>query len=127
MRVAGFVGTAAVAPEGATLVFDEGCGYCRKWVGRVARLDRRGAVRLLPLQDPTAVKLTGQPVSRLHEAAHFVRADGSVFAGAAAARELLRCLPGGGFVAALTRVPGVMPLGEWVYGWAARRWGPVAE
>jgi predicted DCC family thiol-disulfide oxidoreductase YuxK len=112
-------------PKGATLVFDNQCGFCRRWVDRVTRLDRDGAVRLVPLQDQTATLLTGQPVDKLRQAVHFVRKDGSVFAGAAAARELLAVLPGLGATRIVASVPGMMFLAEQVYAWVARRWGPV--
>jgi len=108
-------------------VFDDQCGFCRRWVDRVKRLDRDGAVRLLPLQDETATRLTGQPVEGLRRAVHFVRADGSVFAGAAAARELLAVLPGLGAAQVVARLPGMMFLAERVYAWVARRRGPVSS
>ncbi len=127
VRVAGYVGDAPVVPEAATLVFDGQCGFCRRWVDRVTRLDRSGAVRLLPLQDKTATILTGQPVERLQRAAHFVRADGRVFAGAAAARELLAALPGLGGVRVVAGLPGVMFLAEQAYAWVAHQWGPVSD
>lgn len=91
------------------------------------RRDRDDVVRLLPLEDATASTLTGQPVERLRRAVHFVRSDGSVFAGAAAAREVLVLLPGLSGIRVMAGVPGVMPLAEKVYAWVARRWGPVSD
>jgi predicted DCC family thiol-disulfide oxidoreductase YuxK len=89
------------------------------------RLDRGDVIRTIPLQEPAAVKLTGRDPDALRQAAHFVRLDGAVFAGAAAAREAARHLRGGWLVRGVTAIPGTMPLAERMYRWIARRWGPV--
>lgn len=125
MLAAGHVGRTTHPPTEPTLVYDDGCGFCRTWVGRVQRLDRRGAVHYLPLQADQAPRTTGRPREALQRAMHLVRPDGEVFAGAAAARELFRYLPGGRLVRALLALPGAMPIAERVYAWIARRWGPV--
>jgi predicted DCC family thiol-disulfide oxidoreductase YuxK len=52
---------------------------------------------------------------------HLVLPDGRVLAGADAAPELLRLLPGKGWLAPLFAVPGVLPIARRVYGWIARR------
>jgi predicted DCC family thiol-disulfide oxidoreductase YuxK len=83
-------------------------------------------VRLLALQEEGAPAITGQPREALERAAHFVRPDGEVFAGAAAAREFFRYVPGGWAVVGMARFPGVMPAAERLYRWVARRWGPVS-
>ncbi len=89
------------------------------------RLDPDDVIWLLPLQDARATELSGQPRERLEQAAHLVRTDGVVFAGAAAAREAFRYLRGGRAVGLLAALPGMMPVAEGVYAWVARRWGPV--
>jgi hypothetical protein len=89
------------------------------------QLDRGDLIRVLPLQEPVALELTGRGIEGLRQAAHFVRPDGAVFAGAAAGREAARYLRGGWLVRGITTVPGVMPLAERIYGLIARRWGPV--
>jgi predicted DCC family thiol-disulfide oxidoreductase YuxK len=125
--IAGEVGHAAHKPARPTLIYDGSCGFCATWVRHMKRLDRDDVIWLLPLQDGRAAELSGQPRDRLEQAAHFVRPDGAVFAGAAAAREAFRYLRGGRLVGALAELPGLMPLAERVYAWVARRWGPVAE
>jgi predicted DCC family thiol-disulfide oxidoreductase YuxK len=107
------------------LIYDASCGFCRRWVSRLKRWDRHDRIRLLPLQDPTAPALAGRPRHALERAAHMVRPDGAVFAGAEAARELCRYLPGGWVPRAAFAVPGVMALAEHLYTWIARTWGPV--
>lgn len=125
MRVAGRVGTAPSLPARPVLIYDAACVFCRRWVDRVRRWDRRRRIDVLPLDDARAVTVSGQPVERLRLAAHVVSPSGGVFAGAAAARELTRYLPGGPFVRAITAMPGVMSVAERTYAWIARRWGPV--
>ena len=126
MSVAGQVGWAPRAPEAPTLIYDGACGFCRRWVVRAKRLDVRDVVRMLPLQHETASQVSGRPAAQLRLAAHFVRADGAVYAGAAAARELSRYLRGGWIVRAVAAMPGVMLVAEGVYARIARRWGPVS-
>jgi predicted DCC family thiol-disulfide oxidoreductase YuxK len=115
----------ASPPERPTVVFDGACAFCRRWVARVQRLDRAGTIRFLPRQDPSAPVVSNRSPKDLSRAAHFVRGDGAVFAGAAAAREMWLHLPGANLVRLLTRVPGTMVFAEWLYGWIARRFGPV--
>lgn len=125
MPVAGHVGNVAPGPVGPTLIYDGGCGFCRKWVTRAKKLDRRNAVRLLPLQDPAAPTVSGQVRGRLEQAVHLVRPDGAVFAGAAAVREFCRYVPGGVLVRGALAIPGVQSLADRLYAWVARTWGPV--
>lgn len=110
-----------------TLIYDASCGFCRRWVSRLKRWDRDDRVRLLPLQDPGAPGLAHRPREELQQAAHLVRPDGAVFAGAAAARELCAYLPLGWIPRALFALPGALPLAEKVYRWIARTWGPVRD
>ena len=114
-------------PPAPTLIYDASCGFCRRWAARLKRWDRRGRVRLLPLQDPAAPGLAQRRREELERAVHLVRPDGAVFAGAAAAREVLAYLPGGSLLRAALALPGVMPLAERAYGWVARTWGPVVR
>lgn len=71
------------------------------------------------------MRVSGRSRDALERALHLVAADGTVFAGAAAAREACRYLPAGWIVRILLGVPGVMALAERAYAWVARRWGPV--
>ncbi len=89
------------------------------------RLDHHDAVEFTSLQDPRVRELSGQSLEQLRQAVHFVRPDGAVFAGAAAARELFRYLWGGRVVRLILGAPGVMPLAERIYAWIARTRGPV--
>lgn len=52
---------------------------------------------------------------------HLVLPDGRVFAGGRAVPELLRLLPGGGWVAWVFLIPGVGWVTDRCYGWVAAR------
>ncbi len=125
MLIGGKVGETEHKPAEPTLVYDGGCDFCVRWVRRVRRWDRAGVVRYLPLQDALAPAVAGRCRPELQRAAHLVRPDGAVYAGAAATRELLWYLPGGWILCTVMGIPGVMPLAERLYAWIARRWGPV--
>ncbi len=111
--------------RGPVLIYDAQCQFCRRWVARLKRWDRRDRIRLLALQDPAAPTLAGRPPEVLRQAVHLVREDGAVFAGAWAARETLAYLPAGRVLRGLARVPGVMAMADRGYRWVARTWGPV--
>ena len=115
------------SPSAPTLIYDASCGFCRRWVARLKRWDRHDRLRLLPLQDPAAPALARRPREELQRAAHLVRPDGGVFAGASAARELLAYLPAGWLLRAPLSLPGAMAAADFLYRWIARTWGPVRD
>lgn len=105
----------------ATLIYDGECGFCRAIVARVRDWDREHAMRYVPFQDGGAVARFGVPLPALAAAMHLVLPDGRVFAGADAAPEILRRLPGKRWLAAGFALPGVRPAARRVYAWIARR------
>lgn len=113
--------------RGPVLIYDAQCRFCRRWVARLKRWDRADRIALLSLRDPAAPALAGRSREALGQAAHLIREDGTVFAGAWAVREALGYLPGGRLLRALTHIPGVMTLADRGYRWVARTWGPVGE
>lgn len=108
-------------PDRPTLVFDGECGLCRRCVAIVHRWDREHRLATLPFQDQARVAGFGIPLPALAAAMHLVLPDGSVFAGADAAPELLRLLPGTRWLAPLFAVPGVRPVARRLYAWIAAR------
>jgi len=124
---AGRVAESTCPPLQPTLIYDGGCVFCREWVDRARSLDRRNAVKMVPLQEAGAAVLAGRPAAALQKAIHLVRPDGAVFAGAAATREFFRYVPGGWLVRAFGAIPGVMPVAERAYQFVAKRWGPVSD
>ncbi len=109
----GSIGVEAAHP--AVLVYDDQCEFCRRWVSRFTRWDRERAVELLPLREERAVRLTGKSRDQLEQAMHLVDADGSVYAGATAVRELFRFVPWGGVPRAMFRLPGALRLADRLY------------
>ncbi len=110
----------------ATLIYDGNCGFCRRWAARVQRWDRYHCLDTVPLQTP-ALEERFPGVSRREcmERIHLVEPGGSVHAGAAAGREVLRRLPAGWFWSLPFRLPGSLPVAERTYAYITHRWGPV--
>jgi predicted DCC family thiol-disulfide oxidoreductase YuxK len=106
-----------------TLIYDGECAFCRRWVDLVRRWDRDHRLDLVPFQDQQRVARFGIPLPALAAAMHLVlpTPDGRVLAGADAAPEILRLLPGRRWLAGLFRVPGVRPVARRVYAWIARQ------
>jgi predicted DCC family thiol-disulfide oxidoreductase YuxK len=109
--------------ERAVILFDSGCGFCRRSVERILRWDRRGRLRPVALQDPEADALLGAMTEERKLASwHLVAADGTVHSAGAAFPPLLRLLPGGRPLAAVASAfPG---LTERAYRHVARTRGP---
>ena len=98
------------------LLFDGGCGFCRTWVNRLARWDRRGRIRLVPSQARATVE--GLPPiddEALNRAMHLVTPDGRIHRGARSLPALLRYLPGGALIRPLLFIPGVLPIADRIY------------
>ena len=112
--------------ERVTLIYDGSCGFCRRWVVRVQHWDRDGCFEVVPYQIPDLEERFPN-VSRLDctHRMHLVTADGTVYQGAAAGRELLRRLRGGWLWILPFHIPGGLAVTEHLYAWIARRWGPT--
>lgn len=109
------------AEAGPTVIYHGECGLCSEAVALLRRWDREHVLRFVPFQDGAAVARFGIALPALAAAMHLVLPDGRVFAGADAAPELLRLLPGKRWLAPWFRVPGVLPLARRVYAWIAAR------
>jgi predicted DCC family thiol-disulfide oxidoreductase YuxK len=107
--------------QSPTLIYDGECGFCSQAVALLRRWDREQVLRFVPFQDGAAVARFGIALPALAAAMHLIRPDGRVYAGADAAPELLRLLPGKRWLAPLFRVPGVLPLARRAYAWIAAR------
>ena len=103
------------------MIFDGECGICRQSVDLLRRWDRAQVLRYVPFQDEAAVARFGIALPALAAAMHLVLPDGRVYAGADAAPELLRLLPGKRWLAWPFSVPGVLPVARRVYAWVAAR------
>lgn len=105
----------------SVLIYDDHCPFCRRWVARFERWNRHQTVRAIPLHDAWAGTVSGKTRAELERAMHFVAADGRVFVGAGAVRELLRFVPWGWLPRAAFSLPGVMLVAERIYGLVAAR------
>ena len=83
--------------EQATLFYDADCGLCRWSVAKVAAWDRRGQVRLMPLQDRAEGDriLGSMDEERRMASWHLVTTDRTVHSGGHGVVPLLPLLPGG--------------------------------
>jgi predicted DCC family thiol-disulfide oxidoreductase YuxK len=89
--------------ENLTLIYDSDCGFCRWCLGKVLAWDRRRTLRTVALGTPDANRLLAEvPVAERARSWHLVDADGRVRSAGAGFPPLLRGLPGGGPLAALT-------------------------
>jgi predicted DCC family thiol-disulfide oxidoreductase YuxK len=110
-----------MAVDRAILIYDGECGFCRQTVAIVSRWDREHRLTLIPFQDQARVAAFHIPLPALAAAMHLVLPDGRVLAGADAAADLLRLLPGKRWLAGLFALPGVLPVARRMYGWIARQ------
>jgi predicted DCC family thiol-disulfide oxidoreductase YuxK len=104
----------------ATLFYDADCGFCRWTAATIAVWDRRGALRLVTLQDRSeADRLLGPMDMQTRMASwHLVTADGRVHSAGSGVAPLLRLLPGGAVPARLTEV--IQPAVDAAYAFVAR-------
>jgi acetyl esterase len=105
----------------ATLIYDGECGFCRETVALLSKWDRERRLTMIPYQEQARVAAFRIPLPALAAAMHLVLPDGRVLAGADAAADVLRLLPGKRWLARLFGFPGVLPAARRVYGWIARR------
>jgi predicted DCC family thiol-disulfide oxidoreductase YuxK len=110
-----------------TLLYDRDCGFCRWCLGKVLAWDRGRRLRPVAIQSDQADRLlAGMPEEERLASWHLVDADGRVRSAGAAFPELLRLLPAGGPLAALTaRAPSAT---DRAYRWVAgnrSRWGKL--
>ena len=104
------------------LLYDGDCAFCRAWVDRIRRWDRRNRIEILPASERSRMsELPTLSDEAVNAAMHLVLPDGRVFSGGRAIPELLRRLPGGAVPRLLFFVPGVPWLAGHAYGWVARR------
>jgi predicted DCC family thiol-disulfide oxidoreductase YuxK len=110
-----------------TLLYDSDCGFCRWCLGKVLAWDRRHLLRPVAIQSEEAERLlAGMPEGERLASWHLVDGDGTVRSAGAAFPGLLRLLPGGPPLAALTaRAPRA---NDRAYRWVAgnrSRWGKL--
>ena len=109
-------------PAADVVIYDESCGLCRATVRALRRLDWRGSLRFLPLQDPrTRDWYPDLTPEKLEKYVHVVDARGRRRLGAEAGRYLTRRVPALWPMAPLLHIPGSAPLWHWLYEQISRR------
>lgn len=97
-----------------TVLYDSDCGFCKVCVGVLLRWDRAGRVYPAAIQSAEGDVLLSSmtPAERLGSA-HLVTAEGALLSGGEAAPALLRQLPAGRPLAALSAA--LMPVTKLAY------------
>jgi predicted DCC family thiol-disulfide oxidoreductase YuxK len=109
-----------------TVFYDGSCSLCRASVARLRRMDTRGRIELLDLNDPAAQ--TRFPQIDREEAMRWMQAvdsRGRIWSGAQAWARIGLLLHGWNLLAWLLLVPGIRWLAAKAYAWIARnryRW-----
>lgn len=104
----------------ATLLYDADCGFCRWAAAKVVAWDRHGRVRPVALQDRAgSERLLGAMSEDARMASWHLVTDGNVHSAGEAFAPLLRLLPGGRPLAALSTA--VQPLTNVAYRFVAGR------
>jgi len=100
-------------------LWDRDCGFCAWALAVLLRADRRGLLRTAPIQGPMGERyLAHMPSTQRLASWHLVDERDRVYSGGAAVTEVLRRLPAGRGLAALTsRAPGTT---QSAYDWVAR-------
>ncbi len=88
--------------ERDVILYDQDCGFCKWSLNKILAWDRSKRLRPVPIQSDEGERLLAalDRDARL-DSWHFVRRDGKLFSGGAAAAPLVRRLPGGRALAVL--------------------------
>ena len=109
-------------PEPIAIVFDGDCAFCTRSLRALQRIDRDGVIRLHDSHE-SALIASKFPMLRgadFDNAMFAVTADGRVFRGYFAFKEVLRTLPAGWPLVLLSALPGADIIGPRLYAWVAK-------
>jgi predicted DCC family thiol-disulfide oxidoreductase YuxK len=95
--------------ERVAVLYDDDCGFCRWSADRLRAWDRGGRLRFVTIQSAEGQRLlTPVPPRERLDSMHAVTPDGRVWSAGAAAAPILRTLPAGTPLAAVTSLmPGL--------------------
>ena len=107
-------------PRRSTLVYDGHCSFCRRWVARIARMDRSGTFEFVARQTEGLTERFPKLVEGdFNTGMRLITPDDAIHVGADAAHQIVRRLRYGRRIAWLYRVPGIHWLTRAVYAWIA--------
>lgn len=101
------------------LYFDGVCGMCTRFVYALKRLDRTGAVDIVPFQQPGSADRLGVSPSHMSESGWWLDSSGQVYAAAEAVNAALSAALGTRLPLLLYRLPGIRFLQDAAYRWVA--------
>ena len=108
-------------PARDTVLYDGECRFCVAQIGTLRRLDRRGRLEFVSLQDQRVGRDFPELThDMLMEQMFVVAPSGAAYGGAEAIRYLSRRLPALWLVAPLLHLPGSLPLWQAGYRFVAR-------
>ncbi len=109
-------------PEGAVVIWDGKCNFCRAQVERLRSFDRGNRLTYLSLHDPrVAERYPELTYEQLMDQMWVVTSDHQRFGGADAIRYLSRYLPLLWWLAPVMHIPFAMPLWRFLYRVIANR------
>lgn len=104
-----------------TALYDGSCHLCSGAVARLRARDREGVLDFVSFRSPgVEERFPDLSPEALEESLHLVGPDGETWEGARAVEEILRILPGWGWLTWAFRVPLVRPLARATYRFVAR-------
>ena len=104
----------------STLVYDGHCSFCRRWVARIARMDRSDTFELVARQTDGLTKRFPRLVEGDFDTGmRLITPDDAIHVGADAAYQIVRRLRYLRRIAWLYHVPGIHWLTRTVYAWIA--------
>lgn len=92
-------------PSAGTVLYDDACGFCRKWVPFWRGTLARRGFDIAPLQSRTAAELPGVSDETLLDDVRLLLPDGRHLAGAEVYRHVMRRIPWARPIAALASAP----------------------
>ena len=98
-----------------TVVWDDSCSFCRRWVSVFHRLDAFRALNFLGSSQPEVLASTGISREAADEAMQLIEPDGVVKSGFEAVRAIVGVLPFGYLVSPVMGLPGIRQSGHYLY------------
>ncbi|MCH7720280.1 MAG: DUF393 domain-containing protein [Planctomycetes bacterium] len=112
--------TTLAAVRKSTLVYDGQCSFCRRWVSRIARWDRGGALELVARQtEGLTERFPRLAEGDFNTGMRLITPDDTIHVGADAAYQIARRLRYWRWIAWAYHVPVIHWLTRSVYAWIA--------
>lgn len=107
-------------PPRGWVLYDADCGFCTRWAWRIALFAGPRGFHLAPLQAPWVRQRLALPESELLHEMRVLTAQDALYGGADALVFLSRQIWWARPIAAISALPGMMPLARAAYRWVSR-------